>query len=253
VKLQSLYEYVSTAEFRSLTRQLLKYERYNIKKVVYMLDSIISFWPKIWFIIQGSAITLKYSVIAVFCGLCIGATLAIFKTSKYKSLRAFAEVYTSIFRGTPLLIQLMIAYNGIPMLLGIKITVFLAGSIAFSLNSGAYVSEIIRAGISAIDKGQFEATKVLGVSDKVAMRDIILPQALRKVLPALINELINLLKESSIISVLGEEDLMRRAQMISAESFTFFAPMITAAICYYILVTFFSRLARILERKLAYD
>ncbi len=200
---------------------------------------------------QGSIITLKYSIIAVFCGLCIGIILAIFKTSKYKSLGCFADFYTSIFRGTPLLIQLMIVYNGFPILLGIKMSVFVAGTIAFSLNSGAYVSEIIRAGIGAIDPGQFEAAKVLGISDKVAMRDIILPQALRKVLPPLINELINLLKESALISVLGEEDLMRRAQMISAESFSFFAPMITAAICYYILVTFFSMLARVLEKRLA--
>lgn len=216
-----------------------------------MLDSIISFWPKIYFIMQGSLITLKYSIVAVFCGLFIGVILAVCKTSKYKFLKSFANIYTSIFRGTPLLIQLMIVYNGLPMLIGIKMTVFFAGSIAFSLNSGAYVSEVIRAGISAIDKGQFEAAKVLGISERVAMRDIILPQAVRKVLPALVNELINLVKESAIISVLGEEDLMRRAQMISAESFVFFAPMITAAVCYYILVTFFSWLASLLEKRLA--
>ncbi len=214
-----------------------------------MLELLTKFSPKLLFIAEGTLVTLKYSLISVIFGLILGIILAIAKTSKYKSFRIFADIYTSIFRGTPLLIQLMIVYYGLPTI-GIKLTVFGAGVLAFSLNSGAYVSEIIRAGINGIEKGQFEAAKVLGLTKYLAMKDIILPQAIRKILPSLINELINLLKESAIISILGEMDLMRRAQVVAAESYSFFTPMITAAICYYILVASFTFLAKILEQRL---
>lgn len=216
-----------------------------------MLEAIIKFTPKMLYIAEGAVVTLQYSLIGVFFGLIIGTLLAISKVSKYKTLKLIADFYTSIFRGTPVLIQLMIIYYALPGLLGIKLSVFAAGSIAFFLNSGAYVSEIIRGGINAIDAGQFEAAKALGLSRYLTMKDIILPQAVRKILPSLINELINLIKESAIISVLGEADLMRRAQVVAAESFNFFIPMITAAICYYILVLFFSILAVRLEKRLA--
>ncbi len=202
------------------------------------------------FIAEGTLVTLQYSILSVIFGLMIGVILALCKTSKYTSFRIFADIYTSIFRGTPLLIQLMIVYYGLPTI-GIKLTVFVAGVLAFSLNSGAYVSEVIRAGINAVEKGQFEAAKALGIPKYLAMKDIILPQAIRKILPSLINELINLLKESAIISILGEMDLMRRAQVVAAESYSFFTPMITAALCYYILVISFTALAKILEKRLA--
>ena len=216
-----------------------------------MIEHLIHIWPSVLFIAEGALITLQYSLISVFFGLIIGIILAISKTSKYMSLQLVCNFYTSIFRGTPLLIQLSIIYFLIPSLLGIKLSVFVAGVIAFSLNSGAYVSEIIRAGIEAVDKGQFEAAKALGIPSHMAMKDIILPQAVRKILPSLINELVNLLKESAIISVLGEMDLMRRAQVVAAEQFNYFTPMITAALCYYILVFLFSTLASVLEKKMA--
>ncbi len=215
-----------------------------------MLEFITKFTPKMLFIAEGTLVTLQYSILSVIFGLMIGVILALCKTSKYNSFRIFADIYTSIFRGTPLLIQLMIVYYGLPII-GIKLTVFVAGVLAFSLNSGAYVSEVIRAGINAVDKGQFEAAKALGIPKYLAMKDIILPQAIRKILPSLINELINLLKESAIISILGEMDLMRRAQVVAAESYSFFTPMITAALCYYILVISFTALAKILEKRLA--
>jgi polar amino acid transport system permease protein len=130
-------------------------------------------------------------------------------------------------------------------LLGIKLSVFVAGVLAFSLNSGAYVSEIISSGIESVDVGQIEAARALGVKERLIMKDIILPQAIRNILPSLINELVNMLKESAIISMLGEADLMRRAQMVAAEKFDYFTPIITAAICYYVLVFIFSSLAKV--------
>ena len=204
-----------------------------------------------WFIICGVTTTLQYSLISVFCGLIIGSFLAICKTTNNLPLQYFANIYTSIFRGTPLLIQLSIIYFAIPQILEIKVSIFAAGILAFSLNSGAYVSEIIRAGINAIDKGQFEAAKALGCNYKMTMRDIILPQAIRKILPSLINELVNVVKESALISILGEMDLMRRAQMVAAEEYTYFEPMLIAAATYYIIVFTLTKIAQIVEKRLA--
>lgn len=216
-----------------------------------MLEQLLHYYPSISFIAQGTLVTLKYSVISVLLGLIIGSLLAICKVSKSRFLRLLADFYTSIFRGTPLLIQLSIIYFGLPSLIGVKLSVFVAGVTAFSLNSGAYVSEIIRAGINGVDKGQFEAAKALGIPESLMMQDIILPQAIRNILPSLVNELINLIKESAIISMIGEMDLMRRAQVVSVETYTYFTPMLIAALCYYIMIIIISNLAKILEKRLA--
>ena len=216
-----------------------------------MYDELAEFMPHFYFIIQGVFVTLKYSVVAVCLGMVIGTALAICKISHIKALRLFAHSYTSVFRGTPLLIQLTIVYFGLPGLLGIKLSVFTAGVLAFSFNSGAYVSEIIRSGINSVDKGQIEAAKALGITPILRMKDIIIPQAFRSILPALVNELINLVKESALISVIGEMDLMRRAQVVSAETYTFFTPMLTAAAAYYILVLVISSFAMLLEKRLS--
>jgi polar amino acid transport system permease protein len=216
-----------------------------------MYDDLVAFLPHLYFILKGVTVTLKYSVISVFLGLIIGTILAFLKVIDLKILRLAAHAYTSIFRGTPLLIQLTIIYFGLPGLIGLKLSVFAAGVIAFSLNSGAYVSEIIRAGIESVDRGQVEAAKALGVSPVLRMKDIILPQAFRSILPALVNELINLVKESCLISVIGEMDLMRRAQVVSAETYTFFTPMLTAAAAYYVMVLIISSFALLLEKRLA--
>lgn len=216
-----------------------------------MYDNFTIFLPNFLFIIKGIGVTLQYSTVSVFFGLILGSFLAICKILDIKLIKFFAHAYTSVFRGTPLLIQLTIIYFGLPGLIGVKLDVFAAGVIAFSLNSGAYISEIIRAGISSVDKGQIEAAKALGISPILRMKDIILPQAFRFILPALINELINLIKESAIISVVGGMDLMRRAQVISAETFEFFTPMLIAAAAYYILVLFISTLGMILEKRLS--
>lgn len=218
-----------------------------------MYNDLISFLPQIYFILQGVLVTLKYSITSVCLGIIIGTLLAICKITHVKILRVFAYSYTSIFRGTPLLIQLTIIYFSLPNILGLKLSVFSVGVIAFSCNSGAYVSEIIRAGIIAIDKGQIEAAKALGISPILQMKDIIMPQAFRNILPTLVNELINLIKESALISMIGEMDLMRRAQLVSAETFTFFLPMLTAAVAYYILVLIISSVAIVLEKNLHYD
>ena len=202
------------------------------------------------YIPAGAIVTLEYTLLAVIISLVLGTLLAICKLSHNTLLYLIAQIYTSIFRGTPLLVQLFLVYFALPGLTGINLSVFVSGVIAFSLNSAAYVSEIIRAGIKSIDKGQFEAAQSLGVSYFRMMKDIILPQSIINILPALVNEIVNVLKESALISTIGGADLMRRAQIVAAEQYSFFQPYLIAAASYYLLVMLFSLLAKMLERRL---
>jgi His/Glu/Gln/Arg/opine family amino acid ABC transporter permease subunit len=206
--------------------------------------------PSWWFIAQGMAVTLQYTIFSVFGGLVIGISLAVALTGQWAAAKRCANIYISIFRGTPLLVQLLLVYYTTPVLVGYQISAFTSGVLAFSLNSGAYVAEVIRAGIQAVDRGQFEAAIALGIPRSLMMRSIILPQAVRNILPALVNEMINMLKESAIISVIGEADLMRRAQIVAAEQYRYFEPLMVAAICYYGLVVMLTALATGLERYL---
>lgn len=216
-----------------------------------MQDQLINLMPSIFFIMQGVIVTLKYSIISVFLGFLIGLALAIFKIGNNIILKSFASAYTSIFRGTPLIMQLSIIYYCVPSLINMDISIFAAGITAFSLNSGAYVSEVIRAGLNSVDKGQYDAAYTLNIPRSLVLKDIILPQALKNILPSLINELINMVKESAVISIIGEVDLMRRAQLVSAETYNFFIPLISAAIAYYFLVLIISTFAKILENRLS--
>lgn len=201
------------------------------------------------YIAEGVFVTLEYTLISVIIGFFLGTLLALMRISKVKIFQYFASIYISIFRGTPLLLQLSIIYFITPTI-GYNISVFEAGILAFSLNSSAYVAEIIRSGINSIDKGQFESAKALAIPYRLMMKDIILPQVFRNILPALVNEVVSLLKETAIISVLGGADIMKRAQDVTAEQYVFFAPLITAAVCYYVLVLFFSSIARYIEMRL---
>jgi His/Glu/Gln/Arg/opine family amino acid ABC transporter permease subunit len=207
--------------------------------------------PSIPFILQGALITLEYAGLSIFFGFFLGLLLTLMKLSGIKAVKWIAEAYTSVFRGTPLLVQLYLIYQGIPEITGYNITAFEAGIITFSLNSGAYVSEIIRAGVMAVDKGQMEAALSLGVSYYLTMRDIIFPQAIKNILPALVNETINMLKESALVSVIGEGDLLRRANIVAAEKYLYFEPLLVAGAMYYILVLILSWVAKHLEIRLA--
>jgi len=207
-------------------------------------------WPSLPFIIAGLGVTLKFTCVSLLGGLPLGILLALAKISHQAVLRWLAQVYTSIFRGTPLLVQLFIFYFATPQLTGYAISTFEAGVLTFSLNSTAYSSEIIRAGIQAIDRGQWDAAHVLGLSYWQTLKSIILPQAVRNILPALVNEIVDLLKESALISTLGEADLLRRSQIVASEKFLFFEPLLIAAVGYYSVIMAISILAKVLERKL---
>lgn len=206
--------------------------------------------PSLPFIIAGVGVTIKFTLTSLMCGLPLGILLALAKVSHQKLFRLPAQAYTSVFRGTPLLVQLFIVYFGIPPIIGYGFSAFEAGVITFSLNSAAYSSEIIRAGIQAIDRGQWDAARVLGLSHVTTLTTIILPQAIRNILPALVNEIVDLLKESALVSTIGEADLLRRSQIVASEKYLFFEPLLIAAVAYYIMVMFVSFFAKVLERKL---
>lgn len=206
--------------------------------------------PSIPYIMQGILETLKFTAISALLGFIWGTVLALFKISTNKFLLWFATAYTSIFRGTPLLLQIALVYYATPQLTGYNISPLLAGVITFTLNSGAYISETIRAGILAVDKGQREAALSLGIPYKPMMSDIILPQALKNILPALVNESIALLKDSALVSTIGVADLLRRAQIVGAEKYIYFEPLLFAGVIYYLMVMSLTWGGYVLERRL---
>ncbi|MCY8912341.1 arginine ABC transporter permease ArtQ [Bacillus atrophaeus] len=206
--------------------------------------------PQIPFILEGLGITLKIVVVSAVIGLILGIVLSLCKISTFRPLIWIADFYTSVFRGTPLVLQLMIVYFGLPQLLGFQIDQFWAAVAALSLNSAAYVSEIIRAGINAIDKGQKEAAVALGVSYSKMMKDLLLPQAFKNISPAIVNELITLTKESAIVTVIGLGDIMRRAYQAGAATYNYLEPLIIAGLIYYVLVLILTFVGKAIERKL---
>ncbi|WP_111644325.1 amino acid ABC transporter permease [Paranoxybacillus vitaminiphilus] len=208
------------------------------------------FVPSIPFILEGVLVTLKIVALAALLGFALGVILALFKIGRMKVLTWFADAYTSVFRGTPLVLQLMIIYFGLPQIIGFEIEAFPAAVIAFGLNSAAYISEIIRAGIMAVDKGQREAAMALGIPYKSMMRDIILPQAFKNILPALVNEFITLTKESAVVTVIGAMDIMRRAYIVGGEKYAFFEPLLIAGVIYYILVMILTLLGKAVEGRM---
>ncbi|MEH7333730.1 amino acid ABC transporter permease [Neobacillus drentensis] len=209
--------------------------------------------PYIPFILKGIWVTLKFVIIAIIFGFLLGTILSLFKISSNKALNWIGKVYTSIFRGTPLILQLMLIYFAIPQLTGYDIQPFLASILAFGLNSAAYVSEIIRAGIQAVDKGQTEAAQALGVPYRLMMKDIILPQAFKNILPALMNEFVTLTKESALVSTIGYLDLMRRAQVVGADTYRNFEPLIFVGLIYWLMIMVLTTLGRIVERRMKFS
>ncbi|MCW6038406.1 amino acid ABC transporter permease [Spirulina subsalsa FACHB-351] len=202
------------------------------------------------FILTGINVTLQFTLISAVLGFIWGTILSLFKISSFKPLYWFGMAYTSIFRGTPLLVTLSLIYFATPQLTGYNISGFEAGVITFTLNSGAYISEVIRAGILAVDRGQAEAAMSLGVRYKPLMLDIILPQAIKNILPALVNESIALLKDSTLVSTIGAQDLLRRAQIVGAQKYVYFEPLLLVAVIYYVMVMILTVASVILENQL---
>ena len=185
-------------------------------------------------LVRGIGVTIKVSLVALAIGLVIGFLIALCNLSKRKPLRAIGLVYTDVIRGTPSVTQLMIIYFVI--FASIHWSKWLIAAIAFGINSGAYVSEIFRAGILSIDHGQTEAGRSLGLNAFHTMTRIIMPQALKNIFPALCNEFIVLIKETAIVGYVGLMDIQKAGDFIKSATFIPFMPLISTAIVYYILI-----------------
>ncbi|MCT8975425.1 amino acid ABC transporter permease [Clostridium sp. CX1] len=201
------------------------------------------------FFINGVKFTIVLAFFTVLFGFMLGLLLSLMRLSNKKILNVIAASYVEFIRGTPLLVQLYIVFYGLPHL-GIALPDFAAGIIALSVNSAAYIAEIIRAGIQAVDKGQMEAARSLGMKSGMAMRYIIIPQAVKNILPALGNEFIVVIKESSIASIIGIHELMYNADTVRGNTFKPFEPLIVAAIMYFILTFSLSKVVGAFERRL---
>lgn len=202
------------------------------------------------FFLKGIVNTILVSIVGVVLGALFGAIIALFKLSKFKPLRWLASAYIEFLRGTPLLVQVFLVYFGSTAVLGLDISALICGMIALVINCSAYIAEIIRAGINAVDKGQMEAARSLGLSYGQTMKSVILPQAIKNILPALGNEFVTVIKESSIISVIGVSEIMFNAQVVQGASFDPFTPLLVAAILYFVLTFTLSRVMYFFEGRL---
>ncbi|HBH9999835.1 TPA: ABC transporter permease subunit [Staphylococcus aureus] len=202
------------------------------------------------FFLKGIKITILISLIGVALGSILGAFVALMKLSKIKVISWIASIYIEILRGTPMLVQVFIVFFGITAALGLDISALVCGTIALVINSSAYIAEIIRAGINAVDKGQMEAARSLGLNYRQTMKSIIMPQAIKNILPALGNEFVTLIKESSIVSTIGVGEIMFNAQVVQGISFDPFTPLLVAAALYFVLTFVLTRIMNMIEGRL---
>lgn len=221
---------------------------------------LAKYWP---YYLIGAKNTILLALLAVVFGVLIGMILAIGRVGKNRALRLLATAYVEFIRGTPLLVQLFIIYYGLQAIgirfpdsplasriLGINFADFMAGVITMGINSGAYVCEIFRAGIQSIDRGQSEAARSLGLSQAKTFVYVIIPQAIRNVLPALGNEFVVVIKESSIVSIIGIADLMYKANTVRGNTFQPFEPLLVAALAYFLLTFPLSKFLARIERRM---
>ena len=206
------------------------------------------------FILEGIKNTLLISFISVIIGVIIGVIIAIIKayhgeTKKIKIISKICDLYVIIIRGTPVLLQLMIIYYVVFRNVR-DINLILVASLAFGINSGAYVSEIIRAGIESVDKGQMEAGRSLGLNYFQTNKLVILPQAIKNILPAIGNEFITLIKETSVAGYIGVKELIKASDIIASRTYNYFFPLIIAATIYLIIILILTRILNIFERRL---
>lgn len=210
------------------------------------MDVIIEALP---YLFEGLLVTLKVFLIAIVLGFSIGLVVALMRLSPFRIFKWTARIFVDIIRGTPILVQLFFFYFGLNSLDFISLDRVPAGILTVAINAGAYYSEIIRAGIQSLDKGQNEAARSLGLSSSQSMRYIVLPQSFRRMLPAFTNQAIISLKDTSLLSVIGIADLTQKGQVQIAATFKAFEIWITVGIIYFIVIYILSLLSNYLERK----
>ena len=209
------------------------------------------------FMLRGAGVSLMLALGAVAIGCIIGILFAAAKLSGNKVLQIIGNIYVEIFRGTPMLLQVLFFYLGVPVLYqritGTRMSAdpYLVGLIALSCNSGAYQTELIRSGIQSVDKGQWEAGETLGIPYPVMMKEIILPQAFKLIIPPLVSEFITLIKDSSLISNIGALELLYSAQVLGKRYYDYLDPLILAGVMYLCMTVVTSYLSKKVERRLA--
>ena len=213
-------------------------------------DLVVNSFP---LLLVGAGVTIKITALSVALGVVIGLFVGIARISRIKLLRVLAAIYVDFFRGTPLLVQIFLVYFALPVITGQRVDPFVAAIGSCGINSGAYVAEIFRAGIQSIDKGQMEAGRSLGMTWVQTMRYIIVPQAFKRVIPPLGNEFVALLKDSSLVSVIGFEELTRRGQLIIAKTYGSLEIWLSVAVIYLAMTLTISRFVAYLERRYKTD
>ncbi len=206
--------------------------------------------PYIPMFANGLAVTCEVTAAALVIAFALGFAIAVLKVLPCRPLRTLLDFYTSVFRGVPLIVLLFMAYFATPQLTGYKISMFAAGILTLGLNGSATVSETVRGGIEGVDRGQRDAAESIGLDYVKTMRLVIIPQAMRSVAPALVNEVITVLKSSSLVATIGLMDMMRAAQSVQALTYRAFEPFLVVAVVYYVIVMVLARAGRALEKRL---
>lgn len=231
--------------------------QFSRRRGVLILEGILKVWEFRDFLLQGTFVTIKMTIGAIIIGIVLGVMAGLARISKNVILKSISGIYLTIIRGTPMLLQIIFIFVGIPqiynMITGnsVSFNPIIAGTIGIGINSGAYVAEIVRAGIQSIDIGQMEAARSLGLSHTKAMKYIILPQAFKVIIPPLGNEAIVLLKDTSLVSAIGARDLMNCSKMMGAKYYMYAEFLVGAAIIYLILTFIITKLVSYMERRLA--
>jgi His/Glu/Gln/Arg/opine family amino acid ABC transporter permease subunit len=211
-------------------------------------------WGAVWhavpYMLQGALVTLEISACAMALGTAIGVVMGLISASDLKALKAIVRVYVYFIRGTPALVQIFLVYFALPRI-GLELSSFMSGVVALAFNSAGFIAEIVRAGLQSIDAGQNEAALSIGMTERQSILFILLPQSLRRITPPMTNELITLVKTSSLLSVISVFELTRTAQVIIAAQFVPFELYFALAVYYLVIIGALSRFSEYVEGRLA--
>jgi len=202
--------------------------------------------------LDAMVITIEVTLMSLTIATVLGIIFCLFKLSKFKLLQFLSDTYLSIIRGTPLVVQILFIFFGLPMAFGFKWQIMVVSVVILSLNAGAYMTELIRGGIEAVDKGQMEAARSLGLSYGQAMRKIVLPQAVRTMLPSIINQFIVTLKDSSLLSFFGLRELVQNTRIIVSNNMEYFIMYAIVGIYYWVIVSILTAAAKMIEKRTTY-
>lgn len=202
--------------------------------------------------ISALGVTVQVTIFSLLLACIIGIIFCLFKLSKNKILHALAAIYISIIRGTPLMVQILFIYFGLPMAFGFRWNLTIASIVIMSINAGAYMTELFRGGIESVDKGQMEAARSLGLSYAQAMRKVVLPQALRTMLPSIINQFIASLKDTSLLSVIGLRELTQNTRIIVANNMEALSMYFIVGVYYWVFVSVLTFIANQIEKRTKY-